>query len=478
VGKFNYYTSQSLMPMSLPADHYHKTPRPHQSPNLVPLNIIRTETVLSKLPIHNLSKKGKIDIQIARKNEKGDVNLLWQVTPHPAFGEPRQLAFKLDSLVINRRIDEIGRPIPEIVYLGSLRDMAKELSLGNNTPEVKKALRQNAHAVIKVKLTYTDKDGAEQVAEFESTRYGVIFTGETLPTGQKADAVYLVLNPPYRQVLNSAPVRPLDYDYLKSLAPSAHRFYELISYRIYTSIKYGHRHAKLLYSEYCTLSAQERYYDYDHVKKQMYKVQRPHRLSGYISSVNFEATTDQEGKPDWFMLYTPGPKAKAEYKIFNRKYFSDDTSTEDVPEEATDTHLVSPSPAEELVALFHRLFHHALKAYPNQKELDQANSLISLHSFDRAKHIVEYSHRVAAETNYKPRAFGGILHYATPALATYDEEQKRKQANASIDACKECDSSGWIHFQEANGHTFTAKCPHDLRMIQSREQRDGLTRIL
>ena len=34
---------------------------------LVPTNIIRTETTFSKLPIHNLSKRGRIDISIIRK---------------------------------------------------------------------------------------------------------------------------------------------------------------------------------------------------------------------------------------------------------------------------------------------------------------------------------------------------------------------------------------------------------------------------
>ena len=36
---------------------------------------------------------------------------------------------------------------------------------------------------------------------------------------RRADAVYLVLSEPYREVLNHAPVRPLDYAYLKALTP-------------------------------------------------------------------------------------------------------------------------------------------------------------------------------------------------------------------------------------------------------------------
>src|SRR5689334_18403894 len=84
--------------------------------SITPLDAIRTETVLSRLPIHNLSKKGRVDIHIMKKNERGEVELNWKVIPNPTIGEPRQLAYKLDTIVINRRLDEAPRPIPEIIY--------------------------------------------------------------------------------------------------------------------------------------------------------------------------------------------------------------------------------------------------------------------------------------------------------------------------------------------------------------------------
>jgi hypothetical protein len=285
--------------------------------DLAPLTILRTETVFSKLPVHNLAKRGSVNIHIAQTNDEGKLDLYWRVSPHPVFGEPRQLAYKLDTIVINRRIDDLGRPLPDLIYLGTLREIARELNLGNDTPAVKRALRQNAHTVIAVQLTYTDTQGVEHEVAFESTRYGVVFTGERLPDGRKADAVYIILNPPYRHVLNHAPTRPLDYNYLKVLPPAAQRCYEIISYKIFTALKYRHPYAKLLYSEYCTFSAQQRYADYNHVKKQMYKVHHPHRTSGYLRKVSYEATTDRDGQPDWVMRYVPGPKAIAAYQASN-----------------------------------------------------------------------------------------------------------------------------------------------------------------
>jgi hypothetical protein len=303
-----------------------------ESTDLAPLNIIRSETVLSKLPIHNLSKKGKVDINIVRKNEKGEVELKWEVSYSDRYGQARQLAYKLDSVVINRRIDEERRPLPEIIRLGSLREVCQMLDLntGQAIRDVKKALFQNAFAAITANLKYKSVDGTERTLEAGFTRYSVVFTGERLPNGKKADAVYIVLNGPYRDVLNNAPVRPLNYDYLKALNPSAQRFYEIISYRVYAALKHRQPYARLSYSDYCTFSAQQRYFDYDHFKKQMYKVHLPHKQSGYLAKAEYEETTDADGQVDWMMIYTPGPKAKAEYAAFTKQPHAIDIKTKDM----------------------------------------------------------------------------------------------------------------------------------------------------
>jgi len=294
-------------------------PRDRGERSLIPANIIRTETVLSKLPIHNLAKKGSRSIRIVRQNDQGEIDLLWKVTPNPAYGEPRELAYKLDTIVINRRIEEQGRPLPEFLRIGSLREIAEQLRLGGNTNKIKQALSQNAHTVLTAEFTYTTTTGEQQQAEFQTTRYGLIFTGEKLPNGRKADAVYITLNPPYRHILNNAVFRPLNYDYLKELTPAAQRFYELISYKIFAALHNTRPEARIAYSELCTFSPLQRYFDYDHFKKQMYKIHRQHLKSGYLDAVRYDPTTDNTGKPDWNMFYTPGGKARIEYETFTGK---------------------------------------------------------------------------------------------------------------------------------------------------------------
>jgi hypothetical protein len=406
---------------------------------LVPLNLIRTETVLSRLPIHNLSKKGQVQIHITVKNAQGQVELSWQVSPNLAFGAPRQLTYKLDTLVINKKLEELGRPLPKLIRLGSMRQIGDQLgfSIGQAVNDLRKAAHQNAGAYIIATLHYTATDGTERTLEAGFTRYSVVFTGERLPDGTKADAVYLLLNDLYWEVLNSAPTRPLDYDYLKVLTPAAQRCYEILSYKIFTALKYRHPHATLLYSEYCTFSAQQHYADYDHVKKQMYKVHKPHLLSGYLEKVSYEATQDREGHPDWVMSYVPGPKAKAEYAACNARSTARLAGAPRRKGRGEETATTSPAAAEalttdarDLVHHFHQRFHGTPHDHPSAKALTQASSLMARYGMDQARHLVDFSYTAAQETDYRPQTFGGILQYTARARADYENAQQRTAAAA------------------------------------------------
>jgi hypothetical protein len=288
-----------------------------QNTELLPINTIRTETVLSRFPIHRLAKRGEINIEINERNEAGEVKTKWEVSYNSKYGQPGALAYKVDTLIVNRRFEEASRPLPEIIKLGSLKEIGDELGLadsGKNRSDIKRALHQNAGAYITAKRSYKGSDGVARTAEISDTRYGVIFTGEKFPDGRNADAVYILLHRSYREVLNNAPIRPLDYDYLRELSPGAQRFYEVLSFQIFAALINQRPRAKMLYSYYCTRAPQIRYFDYEHFKKQMYKVHAPHLKSGYLAKVEFQEQRAESGEPDWIMFYTPGRRAKAEFR--------------------------------------------------------------------------------------------------------------------------------------------------------------------
>jgi hypothetical protein len=295
-----------------------KVSRWKQSPRPAP----RFCPVISRYPVHRLARRGSIKIELKEENARGEQTLSWRVSYNNEYGQPGPLAYKLDTLIINRRIEEARRPIPRMLKLGSLSDICRELDLANsgkNRNDIRKSLFQNAFAGITAKTVYRQGDGSERTLEAAFTRYSIILTGEKLPDGRKADGVYIVLNDVFIQVINGAMTRPLDYDYLKSLPAAPQRFYEILSYQMYAAMKHDRPRAKLIYSDLCAHAPQTRHFDPDHMRSQMYKIHQPHRESGYIAKVDFQVVTDSDGKPDWIMLYMPGAKARAEYRAFAKR---------------------------------------------------------------------------------------------------------------------------------------------------------------
>ena len=111
------------------------TPRkPEIQTELFPLNVIRVETALSRFPVHRLAKRGNIAIEIREENKDGEVLILWEVSHNSRFGQPGPLAYKVETLIINRRIEESSRPIPEIIKLGSLHDICRKLGINGGKP--------------------------------------------------------------------------------------------------------------------------------------------------------------------------------------------------------------------------------------------------------------------------------------------------------------------------------------------------------
>ncbi len=434
-----------------------------------PLSILRTETVLSRFPIHTLAKRGRVAIHIRRTNAQGALDLRWDVSYNEHYGPPRQLAYKLDTIVVNQILEALPRPLPRVIPVGSLTHTCGMLDLhdsGRQHADLKHAFHQNASAYIVAYLRYRGRDGTERTVNTGFTRYSVIFTGESLPNGTKADMVYLVLSEPYLDLLNHAPVRPLDYAYLKALTPMAQRFYELLSYKMFAA-------------DYCLLSTQQRYTDAIQVQKQMYKVHQPHVQSGYLTKVAYEATTDADSQPDWLLHYTPGPKARAEYAAFMHHPGADAAAALTPPTDGAQEDLVAPvtreppaapllppvaastppgaapaakavarpaplpvatldtpcvaapetdvllALAQALVTAFYQRFHGLPQVTASPKELEYATEILATHGEAKAHFLLTFAHEAAAATRYQPQLFGGIVQYLPRALAAYDAQAAR-----------------------------------------------------
>ncbi len=447
-----------------------------QLQELIPQNLIRTETALSRFPVHRIAKRGNVSIEITSTKPSGELKTKWEVSYNSKYGQPGPLAYKLDTLIINRRIEEAGKPVPKFIKLGSLRDICEELDYaesGKNTTGIKKALRQNASAFISAKITYTATDKTERTLEADFTRYSIIFTGEKFPNGSLADAVYLVLNDIYMQVLNSAQNRPLDYDYLKELAPAPQRFYEILSYQIYAALKYGHPHAKLSYSDYCTYSTQTRYFDWEHVRKQMHKVHAPHLRSGYIAKVHFQEERNDEGVLDWMMYYVPGLKAKGEHTAAKRKLRRNRPVQLELLTAAPETYSApagAPATASNELTAEQEGFLQTLTGRGVSET--EARKLVT-HRLDACRLKVpalDYLPETQGKTNRggNVRAFIERDEWKLPdeyldARAKASEVAKSQARRAAIAACPLCDDSGFRMVKTATS-SGAKKCSHDAKI--------------
>jgi len=446
---------------------------PQEPTELIPLNLIRTETALSRYPIHRLAKKGQIEIEIKNK----EAAFKWGVSYSSKFGQPGPLAYKVDTLIINRRIEEAGKPLPRLIKLNSLSEISKELGMVNtrNTEKVKKALYQNAAAFITAKISYKGADKTERTAEFGDTRYGVILTGEKLPDGREADAVYIVLHDWYRDILDSAQTRPLDYDYLKDLRPAAQRLYELISFQMYGAIEGERKRAKFLYSEFCTFAPQTRYLDFEHVKKQMYKLHLQHKKSGYITAVHFNEITDKDGNPDWEMFYTPGLKARGDHLAAKRKNRIRRPRQIELPLPTNDRQEGSrreTAAAQEPAGIFtqeQKQFIEKLCSYGVSKI--EARKLVTtkLEACQQKIPAIPYLPEGQGKHNRAGNVRAFIERddwqlpqgYLETQKAAVDAEQSKERRKA-IEACTLCDSTGWRRVRdEQHPNGAMRKCTHD-----------------
>ena len=195
----------------------------------------------------------------------------------------------------NAALSELPRPLPRLVRIGDLREIARELNHGGDTNAVRRAFDQNAPTFIRAKITYQTTDENRRHWRVTSTATTCSTEGTPYPDGRRAETVYIGLNDPYYGLMNKSEIRPLDFAYLRQLTPAAQRFYELVSPKIFAVLKNGRSTAWIRYSDYCQYAVQKPQPTRSRMQAQMAAVHRPHRQSGYIASVNYKPSPTDDG---------------------------------------------------------------------------------------------------------------------------------------------------------------------------------------
>ena len=283
---------------------------------------LRSEFHFLKFPFFNLctrsSKRNGIEVLEEEDTEEGKIQIWWRVSRNVNSNFPSSFARKLHKEVVERVLNNIKKPIPRFIRLGSMRQICQTMNIavsGRSVQEIKKALQDIKAATIEAKGTFRkkEKNGVKKFFEGSFNLYDMIFfTGETLPDGTEADAVYVTLNDMYVQNFNNNFVVPLDFQYLQSLEGDiTSRMYEVFSVWFYPALENGKRYIQKKYSEICNYFPLTRQDCKWKAKGQLKSAHRQHIATGFLASE--PEWIDSHEKNDWLIRYYIGPKAKGWY---------------------------------------------------------------------------------------------------------------------------------------------------------------------
>ena len=433
--------------------------------------LIRAETVLSRLPIHNLERSNEEDFRIMIRRRKNDrqieseqlaekalklstkekqnnklanYHFYWKVSPNAHYGWPSKLSYDFETLFLAKLLDTIGRPLPRILRLGPLSSVNKVLGRAwSNTTHMKAAILQSASTFIDFRVNVAGVDGKNTAIEGHGTRFNIITRGERMNDGSKADTYYLSFNDPFLHIYNNAKVAPRDYKYMAQLKPLQRRFYEIIAPQLYGTHLRREEYLEVDYSWYCAHAPVRRHKDRKLMQTQMGRIQKPHIEAGYIAQVKYFPTTDMDGKT-WKIRYYPGPTASEEHRVFNglslpdryrarpraKKVLQHPKHLKAVPEAQNEPDSTPSDPIATLVLT--RYYELIPTAKPTSRDERLARDLIENHCAgdqDVALSVVDYFARRLEELGWKDvqtfkALFSNDARYIKEALETAEQHKR------------------------------------------------------
>lgn len=165
---------------------------------LIP-KVLRAEFNFLKYPFFDLNKKNKRDILEIReivKSNDGKAYIFGEVSRSVKYGFPGAFDKKLHR-AIEQIINRLPRPVQNPIRLGSLRQICRLIRIdensGKNINQIKDSLIRIVATTIRAKGTFYLKQSNQFFDDTFHLYDRVIWTGEKLPDGRKADAVYLML---------------------------------------------------------------------------------------------------------------------------------------------------------------------------------------------------------------------------------------------------------------------------------------------
>ncbi len=281
--------------------------------------IINTEVNLLIFPFFILERKSKKleteykDI-VKRGNKK--IEIIWNVSANTKYGYPglfdREVHKVIEQIIseILKKDGEIKNPISFSIY-DLCNRMGITTSGGKNYRKVKEALERIRMTGIKSEGAFYHKGKKEWISKVFGLYDSIIFRGGQLEDGSIAEKNLLYLGNIYLQSLNSFNIKPIDYNYWRSLESKiASRLYEILGIKFYGVRNKKEGFIRYKYSTLCQLLPVTPHNYISSAKRQLNPGNNELRNTGFISKYEWS----ENGNNDWLIYYWPGERAKEEMK--------------------------------------------------------------------------------------------------------------------------------------------------------------------
>ena len=185
---------------------------------------------------------------------------------------------------------------------------------GQFVNNVKKGLTTMMMTAIISKRSYYNKSKKAWLDERFHLYDKIAFKNDPLSDGQTAERTYAYFTSGYLDNLNALYVRPIDFEYLKSLRPISSRLYEILGVKFY-----GHRDFIMYrYSTLCKILPLKRQKTLARARQQLQGAKDELKETEFLSRYIWLPIRDVSD--DWYIRYEPGDRFFREIEAVEREW--------------------------------------------------------------------------------------------------------------------------------------------------------------
>jgi len=392
------------------------------------INLLRLEGYcfnFSRRRTGDYKKKGVEVFKDKVKTPNGVKEFSLTIEPHPSYGKPGVLAYKVLQATI-KKYSEYGYPFPNGVYF-SFRELIKAVGHSSCSGKTEKELINAIKQLDSTSLEcfFFIKEGAGN-GEWKRVRFKLFGPSMFSGRGATLEKCFFYLDPVIIQNLNNKYTFCLNYSRMLALEPiSSALFKRLFFYfsAIYSSKKSKNFFYTKNYQDVCSWLGGLKVYTFKaDIKKQFDSHFKALRETNIISKLpDIEKNVQGDG---FNIKFFPGKGFFDDYDHFYIK----DSQLELPFKQISEKRLVEEPML--LVKHFYQRLYNSKELEDNilsESEIDLASAILNEFQFEEIKEWIDYAINQSKITGFEIKKFGGIKNFKTEFFVKRSQIQKEKE---------------------------------------------------